>query len=196
MSFVPVPIAIGGWRHFIKDCDEARGDVLQEVFRVRPGENLGVLPQLVGELVDDEGRGGLWREGIESLLQQRPLLVDLHGAEWDARDDVIAMLDAADFEFVGDLVRSGIDDMDAGVVAKLAPEVAGQLGVEFEHQEGGVPVHLARDLAGVTALPRAVFHDYPRLGKIELAGDPADQLLGTRDDGSDLQRTGQEPLEK
>ena len=144
---------------FVKYGDEHRRDVLQAILGIRPREYGGMLAEFVRDLVDDECGGRFRGKGIEGFLKQRPLGLDLHRAERDAGYDIIAMLDPALVEFRGNVVRVGIDDMDAGIIAKLMAQMVCELGVEFKQEKRGLRVHATRDFPGVAAFAGAVFSD-------------------------------------
>ena len=57
-------------------------------------------------------------------------------------------------------------------------------------------MHPAYDLPGVAPLARAKLRDGTGHGEVEFARDLVDEDLGTRDDGSDLHRALEEPLEE
>src|SRR6266566_2481326 len=78
-------------RYFVKHGDKHRRDILQKIFRFVALENGGVLPQLIGDLVDDELTFRLKR--IVRLSQQRALLIDFENAEWNAGENVIARIE-------------------------------------------------------------------------------------------------------
>ena len=79
----------------MKNRDEHRRDILQEIFRFGALENGGVLPQFVGDLVNDElAVPALARR---TFSQQRALLIDLENAERDAGKNVIARTETVAF---------------------------------------------------------------------------------------------------
>jgi hypothetical protein len=205
---VAIPVAIAGSgmgvgmavmtveRLFIKYRHKVRRDVLQAILGLRTWKLRGVLAQFIRELVDDECRGGFWCKRFKGLFEERPLGLDLHGAEGDAGNNVIAMLDAALVEFDGDIIRRRVDHMDAVVVTELVAQVIRKFRVQLKQQQGRSLVHLAHNLPGVAAFARSIFYDDAWLGKIKFAGYQADQLLGTRDNGGYLHRAGQEPFKE
>src|SRR4030095_15594648 len=68
-------------RCFVKHGDKHRRDILQEIFRFVALENGGVLPQLIGDLVDDELT--FWLKRIVRLSQQCPFFIDFESAKWN-----------------------------------------------------------------------------------------------------------------
>src|SRR2546421_8070386 len=74
-------------RYLVKHRDKHRRDILQKIFRFVALENGGVLPQFIGDLVNDEFAAGF--ERVVRFSQQRALLVDLENAERDAGENVI-----------------------------------------------------------------------------------------------------------
>ena len=86
------------WR-FVKNRDEHRRDVLQEIFRFAMLEKRRVLLQFVGYLVNDES--AVRSESVVSFLKERPFLLDLENAEWNTRKDVITLAEPAPPEFIG-----------------------------------------------------------------------------------------------
>src|SRR6478609_8844839 len=85
-------------RCFVKHRDKHRRDVLQKIFRFGALENGGVLPQLIGDLVNDKLAVRLKR--IVRLSQQSALLLDLENAERNAGKNVIARSEPAAFQLV------------------------------------------------------------------------------------------------
>src|SRR6476469_3332279 len=75
-------------RCFVKHRDKHWRDILQKIFRFGALENGGVLPQLIGDLVNDKLAVRLKR--IVRLSQQCALLLDLENAERNAGKNVIA----------------------------------------------------------------------------------------------------------
>src|SRR6266516_3409529 len=90
--------AMWRWR-LVKDSDEHRRDVLQEVFRFAMLEKRRVLLQFVGYLVNDES--AVRRESVIGFLKERPFLLDRENAEWNARKDVIAFGEPAPPQLIG-----------------------------------------------------------------------------------------------
>ena len=86
------------WR-LVKNSDEHRRDVLQEVFRFAMLEKRRVLLQFVGYLVNDES--AVRRESVMGFLKERPFLLDRENAEWNARKDVIAFGEPAPPQLIG-----------------------------------------------------------------------------------------------
>src|SRR5262249_40478019 len=74
-------------RYLVKHRDKHWRDILQKILRFVALENGGVLPQFIGDLVNDEFAAGF--ERVVRFSQQRALLVDLENAERDARENVI-----------------------------------------------------------------------------------------------------------
>src|SRR5213078_5171303 len=74
-------------RYFVKHRDKHWRDILQEIFRFGALENGGVLPQFVGDLVNDELAS--LRKSVVRFSQQRAFLLDLKDAERDAGENVI-----------------------------------------------------------------------------------------------------------
>src|SRR5262245_11694330 len=82
-------------RYLVKHRDKHRRDILQKIFRFVALENGRVLPQLIGDLVDDEFAVRFQR--IVRLSQQSALLLDLENAEWNPGENVIARSKSAAF---------------------------------------------------------------------------------------------------
>ncbi len=200
MRAIPVAIvrgAIGAVQRLpVKNGHEHGWDVLEAVLALNAGKEFCVAAEFIGDLVDDERRMYIGRQGLVDTLEKQPLLAHLHRREGDPRDHVIAMQDAERRKFLGQIGRVGIEHGDPGIIAEVVPEVVGEFRVEFEKEQAGIGMHPPHDLPGVTALPRAELGDNPRHGKVEFARYAVDQDLGTRDDGSDLHGALEEPLEE
>ena len=82
----------------MKYRDKHWRDILQKIFRFVALENGGVLPQLVGDLVNDKLAVRLQR--IVRFSQQRALLLNLENAERNAGENVIARSEPAPFQLV------------------------------------------------------------------------------------------------
>src|SRR6187551_3227151 len=83
--------------HLVKDGDEHRRDILQNVFRLGAIEQGRVLPQLVRDLINNEAASVGQR--FVRLLQESALFLNRQNAEGDSRKDVIAVRDAETFQF-------------------------------------------------------------------------------------------------
>src|SRR5213078_1408329 len=105
-------------RYFVKNRDEHWRDILQEILRFGALENGGVLPQFVGDLVNDELASLLKR--IVRFSQQGTLLVDLENAERDAGEDVIARSETMAFQLVRQRGCIAMDHMDARINGKCS----------------------------------------------------------------------------
>ena len=81
--------------HLVEDGDKHRRNILENVLGLGSIEKGGVLPELVGDLVNNES-AAIGQRFI-GFLEQGPLLFDLENAEWDSRKDVIAARNAAAF---------------------------------------------------------------------------------------------------
>ena len=77
----------------MKNSDEHRGNILQEIFRLSVLEKLRVLFQFVGDLVDDETAA--WRESIIGFPKERAFLLYFQNTEGNTRQNVIALGKAA-----------------------------------------------------------------------------------------------------
>src|SRR4030095_429544 len=97
-------------RYFVKHRDKHWRDILQEIFRFGALENGGVLPQFVGDLVNDEFAAG-FECGVR-FSQQRALLVDLENAERDAGENVIARGETVAFQLIRQRGCIAMDHMD------------------------------------------------------------------------------------
>src|SRR5215831_16889540 len=131
-------------RYFVKHGDKHRRDILQKIFRFVALENGGVLPQLIGDLVDDELAIRL--ERIVRLAQQRALLLDLENAERNAGENVIARSESAAFQ----LVRQGgciaMNHMHAPIACKLPFQCSRERRVKFKQEQMRIQSHSSRDL--------------------------------------------------
>src|SRR5205814_2786763 len=85
-------------RYFVKHRDKHWRDILQEIFLFVALDNRGVLPQFIGDLVNDKLAVRLKR--IVRLSQQCTLLLDLKNAERNAGENVIARSESAAFQLV------------------------------------------------------------------------------------------------
>src|SRR5215831_16334925 len=181
-------------RYFVKHGDKHRRNILQKIFRFVALENGGVLPQLIGDLVDDELTFRLKR--IVRLSQQSTFFIDFENAEWNAGENVIARSESAALQLVRQRCRIAMDHMHATIPCKLPFQCSRQRGIKLEEEQMRIRSHPSRELTRVHAFPRAVFRDHARLSEIHLARDAFHKRLGTRYDRRDLKRTLQETLEK
>src|SRR6185437_6694283 len=120
-------------RCFVKHRDKHWRDILQKIFRFIALENCGVLPQLVGDLVNDELAVGLKR--IVRLSQQCALLLDLENAERNAGENVIARSESAAFQLVRQRSRIAMNHMHASIACKLPFQCSRKLRVEFKQEQ-------------------------------------------------------------
>src|SRR5882762_1438018 len=181
-------------RYFVKHRDKHWRDILQKIFRFVALENGGVLPQLIGDLVNDKLAVRLKR--IVRLSQQCALLLDLENAKRNAGENVIARNESAAFQLVRQRGRIAMNHMHASIACKLPFQCSRQRRVEFKQEQMRIRCHSSRDLTRVHAFARAVLRDRPRLGEIHFAGDTFHHRLRTGYNRGDLKRTLQETLEK
>src|SRR5512133_917912 len=120
-------------RYFVKHRDKHWRDILQKIFRFVALENGGVLPQLIGDLVNDKLTVRL--ERIVRLSQQRALLLDLENAERNAGENVIARSESAAFQLVRHRGRIAMNHMHASIACKLPFQCSRQRRVEFKHEQ-------------------------------------------------------------
>src|SRR5215472_1527869 len=73
-------------RYFVKHGDKHRRDILQKIFRFVALKNGGVLPQLIGDLVNNKLSFRL--KCIVRLSQQRALLIDFENAKRNTGENV------------------------------------------------------------------------------------------------------------
>src|SRR6186997_2702774 len=119
-------------RYFVKHGDKHWRDILQKIFRFVALENGGVLPQLIGDLVDDELTFRLKR--IVRLSQQRAFFIDFENAEWNAGENIIARSESAAFQLVRQRGRIAMNHMHATIPCKLPFKCPGQRGVKLEEE--------------------------------------------------------------
>src|SRR5262245_48709009 len=181
-------------RYFVKHGDKHRRDILQKIFRFVALGNGRVLPQLIGDLVDDELTFRLKR--IVRLSQQRAFFIDFENAEWNAGENVIARSESPAFQLVRQRGRIAMNHMDAPIRCKLPFQCSGQCRIKLEEEQMRIWSHPSRDFTRVHAFPWAIFRDYARLSEIHLARDAFHHCLRTGNDGRDLEGTLQETLEK
>src|SRR6266850_167460 len=181
-------------RYFVKYRDKHWRDILQKIFRFVALENGGVLPQLIGDLVNDKLTVRLKR--IVRLSQQCALLLDLENAERNAGKNVIARSEPAAFQLVRQRGRIAMNHMHASIACKLPFQCSCQLRVEFKQEQMRIRCHPSRDLTRVHAFARAVLRDHARLGEIHFAGDTFDHRLRTGYNRGDLEGTLQKTLEE
>src|SRR5260370_10107573 len=115
-------------RCFVKHRDKHWRDILQKIFRFIALENGGVLPQLIGDLIDDELAVRFKR--IVSLPQQCALLLDLENTERDAGENVIARSESAAFQLVWQQGRIAMHHMHAPIGRKLPLQCSCERPVE------------------------------------------------------------------
>src|SRR5512132_654475 len=119
-------------RYFVKHRDKHWRDILQKIFRFVALENCGVLPQLVGYLVNDKLAVRLKR--IVRLSQQCALLLDLENAERNTGENVIARSESAAFQLERQRSRIALNHMHASIACKLPFQCPRQRRVEFEQK--------------------------------------------------------------
>src|SRR6266481_7399238 len=117
-------------RYFVKYRDKHWRDILQKIFRFVALENGGVLPQLIGDLVNDKLAVRLKR--IVCLSQECTLLLDLENAKRNAGKNVIARSESAAFKLVRQRGCVAMDHVDATIARKLSFQCSRQCRVEFE----------------------------------------------------------------
>src|SRR5436190_2209070 len=181
-------------RYFVKYRDKHRRDILQKIFRFVPLENGGVLPQLIGDLVNDKLAVRLKR--IVRLSQQCALLLDLENAERNAGENVIARSESAAFQLERQRGRIAMNHMHASIACKLPFQCSCQRRVEFKQEQMRIRSHPSRDLTRVHPFARTVLRDHARLGELHFAGDTFHHRLRTWYNRRDLERTLQKTLEK
>src|SRR5512132_1575392 len=118
--------------YFVKHRDKHWRDILQEIFRFVALENGRVLPQLIGDLVNDKLAVRLQR--IVRLSQQCALLLDLKNAERNAGENVIARSESAAFQLERQRSRIALNHMHASIACKLPFQCPRQRRVEFEQK--------------------------------------------------------------
>src|SRR5207248_1388189 len=181
-------------RCFVKHCDKHWRDILQEIFRFVALENRGVLPQLIGDLVNDKFAVRLKR--IVRLSQQCALLLDLKNAERNAGENVIARSESAAFKLVWQRGCIAMDHVHATIACKLPFQCARECSVELEKEQMRIRSHSPRDLTRVHAFTGAVLRDYARLREIHFARDAFHKRLGAGYNRRDREWTLQQPLEQ
>jgi hypothetical protein len=179
---------------FVENRDEHRRNVLQKIFGIRAIEEGGVLSQFIRHLIDDEAATGL--ERLVCFLEQGAFLFDLENAEWNARENVIALRDAAALEFLRQSGGIGVDYVDARIIGKLPAEIARKCRIEFEQEQLGTGMHAARDLARMHALPRTVLSDDSWAAEIDFSRNSLDKRLRAGNNGGDLEWPLQKSLEE
>jgi hypothetical protein len=183
-------------RVFIELRDEHRREINQAILALGVGEMIAmpVGPELVCDLVNDEGGMGFGPEHRVGVVQDLPLFVLFQDAERDARDHVVAMRQTGVRQDVWEGGAIGVVHGDSPVIGELRLQVRAQLAIEFKEEQLGIRVHAADDLAGVTAFPRAVLGNDPRHRVIHFPRDPPNQRARTRDDGRNLKGIAEETL--
>jgi hypothetical protein len=88
----------------LKNGDEHRRNILQTVLRFRPIKKCGVLPQFVCHLINNESTAPAQR--VIGVLQECTLLLDFENAERNAREDVVALSDAASAQLFVEVAAS------------------------------------------------------------------------------------------
>src|SRR2546421_9543178 len=101
----------------MENRDEHWRYILQEILRFSPLENCGVLPQFVGDLINN--KFAFLFEGVVRFSQQRALLVDLENAEWDARENVIARSETVAFQLERQRRCIAVDHVNTPISCKL-----------------------------------------------------------------------------
>src|ERR1700719_3041302 len=106
-------IAVQRFRLF-KNGDKHRRNILQNVFGPSPVKKLGMLLELVRDLINDEAtaRG----ECVMSLTEQFELLVDLKNAERNSGHNKIARRNSTAMQFVRQPRRVVVDYVNPRVI--------------------------------------------------------------------------------
>src|SRR5262245_4203530 len=162
-------------RYFVKYRDKHWRDILQKIFRFVALKNGGVLPQLIGDLVND--KFAFRFECIVRLSEQCALLINLENAERNTGENVIARSESAAFQFVRQRGRIPMNHMHPTITCKLAFQGFGECRIEFKQEQMRILSHPSRDLARVHAFAGTVFRDHTRLREIHFAGDTLHQCL-------------------
>jgi len=178
----------------MKYRDKHRRNILQKIFRFVALENGGVLPQLIGDLVNDKLAVRLKR--IVRFSQQCALLVDLEDAERNAGENVIARSESAAFQLVRQRGSIAMNYMHASIGCELTFQRSCQCRIELKQEQMRIWSHPSRNLTRVYAFTRAVLRDHARLREIHFAGHTFHHRLGAGYNRRDLEWTLQETLEK
>src|SRR2546421_8255625 len=112
----------------MENRDEHWRYILQEILRFGALENCGVLPQFVGDLINNEF-ASLFK-GVVRFSQQRALLVDLENAEWDARENVIARSETVTFQLERQRRRIAMNHVNTTIGCKLALQCSCERRIE------------------------------------------------------------------
>src|SRR6266446_7182878 len=128
---------------FLKNRDEHRRNVLQEIFGFGTVENFSVLLQLVRDLINDKPTASC--ECVMGLLEQSPLLVDLQNAKRDAGSDIVAGADGASAQFQRQVRSVVVDHMHPRIPSKLTLEIARESSVELKEKQLTIRSHPTRD---------------------------------------------------
>src|SRR4029077_16756219 len=126
-------------RYFVKHRDKHWRDILQKIFRFSALENGGVLPQLIGDLVNDKLAVRL--ERIVRLSQQCALLLDLENTERNAGENVIARIESAALQFERQRGRVAVNHMHPSIGCKLPFQCSRQRRVEFKQEQMRIRCH-------------------------------------------------------
>src|SRR4029453_152223 len=105
-------------RCFVKHRDKHWRDILQKIFRFVALESDGVLPQLIGHLVNNKLAVRLKR--FVRLSQKCAFLLDLENADRNAGENVIAQSESAAFQLVRQRGRIAMNHMHASIACKLS----------------------------------------------------------------------------
>src|SRR5436309_15887969 len=138
-------------RYFVKYRDKHWRDILQKIFRFVALENGGVLPQLIGDLINDKLAVRLKR--VVRLSQQCALLLDLENAERNAGENVITRSEAAAFQLIRQRGCIAMDHVHATIACKLPFQCARECRVELVQEQMRIRSQSSRDLTRAHAFP-------------------------------------------
>ena len=153
----------------MKNGDEHRGNILQEIFRLSVLEKLRVLFQFVGDLVDDETAA--WRESIIGFPKERAFLLYFQNTEGNTRQDVITLGKAAPLQLKGQGGSVSVNHVYPWIMRELPLQIPSERRVQLKQEQMLIRRQASRDLARVHAFTRTVFCNHSRLAEIHLAGD-------------------------
>src|SRR6266481_4480683 len=127
------------------------------------------------------------------MLEKRRVLLQFVS---DLVNDVITGSDAVAFQFEWQRSRVTMDYMNTWIICKLSLQITRERRIQLKQEQMRIRSHPSRDFARVHAFTRPVLGDdaWPR--EIHLTGDAFHHRSRAGNNGGDLKRTLQAPLEK
>src|SRR4051794_24210217 len=116
--------------HFVEDRDKHRRNILEDVFGFGAIEKGRMLPEFVGDLVNDKAAAVV--QSFIRFFEQGSLLIDLENTERDPGENIITARNAAMGQLFGKFCGVPVDDMDSRIAGELALQIPRKSRVQLE----------------------------------------------------------------